>query len=353
LVQYLADRGEPAYGLDVIGLGALNVDVVVTSAAHELPPVEDRETPTTIQAIEARLHDPDLSTESFLGGSAFNTMVMLAQLETGLRLGMVGISAPPAFGVQESHADRLQSLRIVDLTGSSPRQPGICLALPNPGGRHLYTAPEANVEIADHLARREELRKLVASARILHVTPFLVAPEDPVSDAVSRAVARFVETAKEDRPDLVLSFDPGHIWVDNLDRLPAVHRIFGLADVVYVNAQEHAALGGRSLRRLCAATALVIVKSLRQVVVQHTSGLVVGRVPRRHDLIAVDPTGAGDAVAAGVLAAVGGQRSLVDGCRLGLRIAALRVSAYGDLGHRNLRRDLDSLWDGDRVRKRR
>lgn len=339
--------------LDIIGLGALNIDLIATKSDVDDDDVEDGETPTTLPEILDRLRAENLAPAAFLGGSAFNAMVMLAQLQIDLRLGMAGISAEPPDEMAESHADRLRSLRIVDLTQSSEQRPGLCMALSTWYGRRLHTAPEANLEIADRLGRDQELRDATARARVLHLTSLLEDPDIPGSTRVAKAVATFVETAKEDNPGLLLSFDPGKTWVDGLERLPDLRRIYALADVLYVDPQELAVLsesqGGRprSLRGLCGSYALVVVKPMHEVVIQHADGFLLARVPRSDDAVAVDPTGAGDAVAAGVLAALGQGRSVIDGCELGLRIAALRVSEVGDRGHDDLARVLGDVWESE------
>ena len=55
-------------------------------------------------------------------------------------------------------------------------------------------------------------------------------------------------------------------------------------------------------------------------------------------------TGAGDAVAAGILAAVAEGRPITEGCNLGLRFAALRISDFGDRGHVDLLSRLGYVW---------
>jgi sugar/nucleoside kinase (ribokinase family) len=121
--------------------------------------------------------------------------------------------------------------------------------------------------------------------------------------------------------------------------------VYALADLLYVSPDEYEVLSGRPYgdRRREAPLpgprppgATVIVKRRDEITVRDVAGVAVARVPCTDRTSAVDPTGAGDAVAAGVLAAhsVGG--SVVDGCRLGLWIAAHRVSHQGDGGHRHL-----------------
>ena len=345
--------------LDVIGLGALNVDFIAPRRRSVAGPVDDNETMATTREILDRCAAEDLTPELFLGGSAFNAIVMLSQLRTGLRLGMVGISAGADYGLVEAHGDRLRDLGIADLTRPSGHRPGLCLSLLEGHRRRLFTSPEANVEIADCLREDDRPRKAVALARVLHLTSLLEDPLVPGSNDVVRAVAGFVEAAKGDNPDLVLSFDPGSTWVAGLARLPDLRRIYALADVLYVNPVEYRALsgspypgGGRaaSLSGLCAARTKVVVKPAHQIVVHRADGHELTRVPRVDNDAAVDPTGAGDAVAAGVLAALGEDRSVADGCRLGLRIATQRVSDLGDRGHVDLRQALGDLWpDGTSV----
>lgn len=339
--------------LDVIGLGALNVDLIAPRRDSVAGPVDDDETVATMQEVLDRCTIESVVPAMFLGGSAFNAIVMLAQLRTGLRLGMVGISADADYGLVEAHGDRLGGLGIADLTRRSDDRPGLCLSLLEEHRRRLYTSPEANVEIADYLREDDRPRKAVALARVLHLTSLLEDPLIPGSNDVVRAVAGFVEAAKGDNPDLVLSFDPGSTWVAGLGRLPDLRRIYALADVLYVNPVEYRALsgspypgGGRaaSLSGLCPAGTQVVVKPAHQIVVHGADGQVLARVPRVDNDAAVDPTGAGDAVAAGVLAALSEDRSVVDGCRLGLRIATQRVSDLGDRGHVDLRRALGDLW---------
>jgi ribokinase len=342
-----------AQELEVIGLGALNVDLIAPRSNRDAGSVDDNETVATMQEILDRCAAEGLTPAMFLGGSAFNAIVMLAQLRTDLRLGMVGISAGAAYGVAESHGGRLGVLGIADLTRRSEHRPGLCLALLEEHRRRLYTSPEANVEIADYLREDDRPRESAARARVLHVTSLLEDPQVPGSNDVVKAVAGFVEAAKADNPALVLSFDPGSTWVDGLGRLPDLRRIYALADVLYVNPMEYGVLsgspypgGGRaaSLLGLCPAGTQVVVKPIHQIVVHRADGFELSRVPRVDDDEAVDPTGAGDAVAAGVLAALGEGRSVTEGCRLGLRIAAQRVSDLGDRGHVDLRRALGELW---------
>ena len=67
-------------------------------------------------------------------------------------------------------------------------------------------------------------------------------------------------------------------------------------------------------------------------------------VARHGETEAVDPTGAGDAVAAGVLAAMATDRTVYAGTALGLRMAELQVSARGDEGQALFGTRLGDHW---------
>src|SRR6266545_8352619 len=87
--------GHPSGGVlayDVVGLGALNVDLIAAGPDPGEGPDDDNETVATRAEIRGRIATEQLAPCAFLGGSAFNAMEMLAQLDTGLRLGMVGIA---------------------------------------------------------------------------------------------------------------------------------------------------------------------------------------------------------------------------------------------------------------------
>ena len=341
--------GEAGDDLDVVGLGALNVDLIAPAEEHagRFADLEDNETLVETGEIGSRILAGGLATRTYLGGSAYNAMAMLAGLGAALRLAMIGISTEARDHRGRRHVDRLRELGVVDLTRRSSGRPGQCLALTEGNRRRLYTSPEANLGIARYLAADDRPRQAVAGARVLHLTSLLENPAAPGSDAVARAVAGFVEEAKAAHPALLVSFDPGRTWVDGLAGLSVLRRVYRLADLLYVSPQEYGVLSGRpftgvvqeaSLVGLCSPGATVIVKPTDEIVVRAATGRERARVPRADGTVAVDPTGAGDAVAAGVLAAQAAGGTLVEGCQLGLWIAARRVSAHGDGGHVGLAR---------------
>src|SRR5687767_7937122 len=96
--------------LDIIGIGALNVDFIATRQrllgveADLIPELSNRfehgiETKTSDAEVDETLRQMGVGTfEVFLGGSSFNTIHALAHTNPGLRIGYVGVAgnADPA-----------------------------------------------------------------------------------------------------------------------------------------------------------------------------------------------------------------------------------------------------------------
>ena len=311
----------------------------------------DSERAYTAEKIQAIMRTTQDRYEPFLGGSAFNAITMMVQLEREhLHLAAAGVSTDSAYGASETHRDRLARLRIEDLTYHSLGQPGICIVETSEVGRKLRIAPRANLEISRYLQKPELLRS-VAGADILHLTSFFENPGTPGSSSVASSVAAFMVRLRALNPGLIFSFDPGDNWIRRR-HTDALRYLFGQADLLFVNAQEFNQLTrsisqsapGSSLRRLFPNHTAIIVKQRNHIFIRLSNGVDVVRVRQPTTKSVVDPTGAGDAVCAGVLTAVAERRSLAEGCALGMRIAAARISDYGDRGQANLLGKLERLW---------
>ena len=122
--------------VDVMALGALNVDWIVTDGGSESSPVEDTEVVGQSEEIIARVKAQRVKYLPFHGGSAFNAMLMLAQLRLAdLSLGFIGIDTAPWHGITQSHMDRLRRLHVEVVTKSSTGKPGLCISIPGHHGR--------------------------------------------------------------------------------------------------------------------------------------------------------------------------------------------------------------------------
>jgi sugar/nucleoside kinase (ribokinase family) len=293
-------------GLDVVGVGALNLDCL---AQAELPASLERGVEHSVDSptIERVLGSADY--RMVLGGSAFTTIHTMAQAGSGLRLGFVGVAGRVPRG-GPSATDAFDAYG-VDRRFVFPddRLAGICVSVMHEGERTLLTHAGANTALADYLAARfDEVVAYLAGARLIHVTSFL----DDRTPGRLLAVLRAVKTAS---PQTLISCDPGHVWC--ADRTDEIEGILRLSDFLLLNRRERHELAGPP------PTALLVVK--------HPEGIDAAGTFLRHTPLAeaeiIDATGAGDVFAAGLLLelAVDPTR-LVAGCERGMRIARRRLS---------------------------
>ncbi|MQY28119.1 hypothetical protein NRB56_37020 [Nocardia sp. RB56] len=346
---------------DVIGFGALNVDVIATASGLSELAAEritestarfewNREGPTDRDSVLAAIRNIGSSSLNFsLGGSAWLTIYALAQMRVGLRLGYVGvlgrIEAP---GV--SFRAQMSELGIEDRwVGRFPMDHcGLCLSFIDDNERVMQTSPGANLRMARYLEDNfDGIAGYLASGRIVHVTSFL----DPDTPAVMLAVLR---EARNRNPKLRISLDPGFDWADNPS--DDVRGIIELADLLFVNYREFKALGAHSL----GDTDLVLAgRVLRQspratvfVTKRYDYTEVFGGSPEAlrayrfelqrpvRETEVEDATGAGDVFAAAMIAAfVSGRLEVELGGYLGLMLARHKLRSMSVVG-------LPDLGDG-------
>lgn len=372
-------------GLDVVGVGAFNLDCVVDLAgAAAMAGTDAAALRSWVAGICAAAGAPlDWGAEAFVdeptvlalldrlggaaiawqpGGSAFNTVHALARMRLGMRLGYVGVAGRRAgsgpsgpallrrLGVDRSFARR-------DLR----RLGGICVSLVEGGERTMLTHTGANAGMAALAERRHaELAAYLAGARIVHVTSFADA------DAPQR-LAALLRDAKARNPALLVAADPGHAW--STAPAPAVERLLAEADLLLVTERELAALAaGRAVAapgQPSAGDASPVAPAKRAgrggsgtdpvaallgrlgsdatVLLKRADGVIVlGRAPgarrfARRPLparLVRDATGAGDVLAAGVLAALARDpAALPAGIALGMRLARRKLRHVGSAGH--------------------
>ncbi len=346
---------------DVVGLGALNVDQIVAGASQ----AEDAERVLPRKRLDDLANSGSEPATAFLGGSAFNVLWLLGKTtEPGepYNYALIGAAGDTReFGLREGHAAALSSVHVESLFSTHAEEPGMCVSLTSPTGRQLFVNPGANTRIVEQLSdpeQRETLLEALRGCRVLHVTSLLENPYSP-DDVIAKAVVDLITDARDLNSSLLVSLDPGDPWVMARNR-PPVRALFSEADLLFLNQQEFTGLTGslpvdveaiRSLHELCPRAAVHILKRHTEVHVVHPSGLTVSTIERPPtDAQAVDPTGAGDAFAAGVLAAIVRNRSIVDGARFGLSLASARVSAGGDTGHAR-QESAQKFWTGQTPNK--
>jgi sugar/nucleoside kinase (ribokinase family) len=317
---------------DVVGLGALNVDVI---AVDEEKAFGDEEIAVGDEELADLLAElPRAQTRVFAGGSSFNTLWTIGNLGRSLRLGYVGVQgATSTTGLARSHVEELRSLGITALVETVAETAGVCVALASPSGRRLFTNPGANRSLGAYLDRpatRSDLLNQLNGTAIVHVTS--VVEPDPDDEPITGAVDRFVADLRDLSPRTRISLDPGALWTQRAER-PAVAALFATADIVFLNHEEHTTLAP-DLPSLLTASALVVHKRPDGVELHDRAAGTTLWVPQTQMVDAVDPTGAGDAFAAGLLTGLAEGRPLGDGAALGLELAARRVSGWGDEGLR-------------------
>lgn len=331
--------------MDVVGVGALNLDLITGASALDGRPVlaglgarmglrrpleSGGERMIDERAVRAglewlRAEGVPLTPEP--GGSAFNALHALGRLGRGLRLGYVGVAGRDPLGASGPLAvlDGLGIDRRL-VAGDPDRLCGICLSVHDAGERTLLTHTGANTGIAAHVRERfTEIAGYLAAARAVHVTSFL----DPDGGA---ALHRLLVEVRRRSPGTLICFDPGHIW--SAEPTGDVLAMAAMSDYLLVNGREFERLAAVRTRREGAA----VVKYPDRVEV-HRPGSVelYGHRPLPDGQIE-DATGAGDVFAAGLLAALVADRSLLGaGVRLGAALAAHKLRHVGTRGHDGFR----------------
>ena len=227
-------------------LGAMNRDIVVQRPFAaimdrlDIDAVPLLETPVSDAAAQRGAEIAErMGAASHLGGSAFNAARVAALLnsEQALELAFFGVAG--TFGGHAPHRQALEAWAI-DATGvtDADMPPATCLALVEPAGRTLLTAPGANAGVVAWLRQnRQRLAEAIARCDIIHVTSYI----DP---AAPDAVADLLEAAICANPALVVSLDPGMAWI--APGGTGLERLMALTGILHLNAEEFGCLGGSS-----------------------------------------------------------------------------------------------------------
>ncbi|MFI7006831.1 PfkB family carbohydrate kinase [Streptomyces sp. NPDC050145] len=358
------------FALDVVGIGALNLDYLIHSD-HDSSGAPGGDRAPLSARIGALLEDgrvlPEWGTEAAvdeatvyaaleavnpsalqtsLGGSAYNAVSALAQMQLDLRLGYVGVAGRvPGPG--------LSAVQQLDLLGvdhqfvfrDDDHLCGVCFAFTEEGERTLLTHAGANAAMADHIeASFEDLVAYLASARVIHVTSFL-------DERTPGRLLSVLEEVKRVNPNSLISFDPGHVWSHR--PTSDITAMVALSDFLLLNHREFRELGSRSEDESDDITAARLLSRLNNdrgaVIVKRRSGISAWR---RHDEKVVndfypqvvlsedeieDATGAGDVFAAGLLSVLTADRLQIElGSLLGMTLAREKLRYVGSYGHHQL-----------------
>ena len=360
--------------LDVIGVGALNVDYIASASSHRrrdpdvlveildgfehgVESLVDDE--TAFSALEQLAGRETLAPS--LGGSAFLTTHALAEMNLGLRLGYLGVCG-------RSPDPTLSFLRLMDRLGiertavrqDPTRTCGVCVSYISDDERTLLTSLGANEGFARYATEEfERLATYLSHARFIHATSFLD-PDGP------RLLYSLIEESKRINPEVRLSFDPGHMW--SVQQPEDAMRLLRLTDYLMLNYREFKALGGQGgladdddiakavLDRCGPNCAALALERYDRILMYRRSGGAIEREEYLQQPLDVesieDATGAGDVFAAGLLAALTSDRMQLElGSLLGMKMVRNKLRQVGDRGYRGFARAARRFlreWDAER-----
>jgi sugar/nucleoside kinase (ribokinase family) len=317
--------------LDIIGIGNAIVDVQARADDAFLSGRGlDKGAMRLIDAEEAEaLYDAMGPGTESSGGSAGNTCAVAAALFA--RVGYLGKVAADALGRVFAHDIRAAGVHFPTppLEGGAPT--ARCLILVTPDGqRTMNTFLGAAVHFAEGDADPAE----VARAGILFLEGYLFDP--PAAQAAFRAAARAAHAAGR-RVALTLS-DP---FCVNRHRNAFREFVRKEADILFANEAEILAL--YETEDFAEAARQVATEVSLAALTRSERGSVLLAGGERHEIAAapaqvVDTTGAGDAYAAGVLAALARGLPLPECGRWGSVAAAEIIGHFGARPQADLRR---------------
>jgi sugar/nucleoside kinase (ribokinase family) len=349
--------------LDVVGIGALNLDYIANAAVLASEARFGSLTSDVRELLAQSGVELELGTEVFvdghtinavlevastvspyteLGGSAFNAIYAIARTQTELRLGYVGVAGKvPVLGVSAIRKMAEMGIDHRYVLPDADRLSGICFSFADEGERTLLTHAGANAGMGDYLdAEFDSIVTYLTGARVVHVTSF----PDPATAGRLLAVLQAVRRAN---PATRISFDPGHVWCT--EQAPEVDAIVRLSDYLLVNYREFRDLGRHVPGETDEEVAARLIKQFdgdqSVVIVKRPSGVLLFRqdggklLNDFYPQVALsageieDATGAGDVFAAGLLIVLTCERLQVElGSLLGMRLARHKLHYVGSQG---------------------
>ncbi|MBP1744508.1 MAG: carbohydrate kinase family protein [Firmicutes bacterium] len=350
--------------LDIVGIGALNIDFTVTAEKmKELPPFKVSEAARSFQFGAECLVDESkieeiislLGRDSFrttLGGSAFNTICAMAALGSGIRAGFSGMAGAGCGSLSFQNSMDELSVDRTWLGECGGESSGMSISINQSGTRSFIHYPGCNRNMADFLkANYSGILKYASEARLLHLTQFS-------SYETAAMLEKLIKESRSENPLIMVSCDPGYAWLRNLN--PSVEAILRLSDIIFLNEKEFSLLSGGGNAaddRVKAevilsmyggpATMLVVKKETEIKLYSPSIGKPASSTERNFaiDVISIDKisdaTGAGDVFAAGFLTALllGGS-GMAAAVGLGIGLMRARLTAAPE----NLRQELERVF---------
>ncbi len=334
--------------IDLVALGAINFDYVLDRAeadrlnlkATGLETEEEIERRHALTILSQRGVGTD---DEEPGGSAYNTVRFISALDSRLRVAFIGSLGLEAGGRRFLNDFLASGLPTEFLHLVPDDRPGACFNLLRDQHRHLRTCPFANERIPEHLEILwAEHGDHVARARMLHVTSLFDGERRGEINSPSKAVVEFIRRVRSANPDMLISFDPGSRWI--LDYPDVVRQILRHSRLLFLNAYEFAdllslpqttnpteALANRIMQGMQSGSTMIVLKLPGEVRCFQREGdkakehLLAGRLLTNDETR--NPAGAGDALAAGILAGTLLGFDLERAAALGQRLAITKISS--------------------------
>lgn len=337
--------------IDLVGIGALNLDVIIGRTSASLIPrsimltIEaffepGAERPAGRSEIEKLLMLINSQEHSELGGSAFNVIRTIAVTLPGTKLGYVGSLGRSPFRLPTRNGTfeewfRHHQINVQFVDHVADEIPGISISLMKDGDRQLVTYPGANTRITKLLSHNTaDLARYLSRAKIVHVTSLF-------DHTTPELLRRILADVRSLNPAVYMSFDPGHFWVHRPTE--AILELYKLVDVVFLNEKEFRGLGryvtgeqdvgvaSRILHSITRPTAELVVKRPHEIVVFSIAHGRTSEYRRSNPVIPAneieDATGAGDIFAGGFLTGRLTQGFGTQACvELGLRLVRAKLT---------------------------
>lgn len=282
--------------IDVVGLGALNYDILysvekIAMAGEEIGVIDVYESP---------------------GGSASNTIVALSRL--GLTTGFIGIVGKDAHGdaiLEDFKREGVDISNVKLVNGTT----GTAMGFVDPTGeRCLYVHPGVNDLIVDFGVEH------IQRTKILHVTSFVNRKQLEMQSNL----------IKEISDDIKVSFNPGMLCFKFESR--DLKKVISNSHVVFLSEKEMGALldvnyeEGAEFLLSMGVQIVAITLGDRGCYVRR--GNESRRIPA-YPTEVVDTTGAGDAFAAGFLYGLLRSKNMYECGKLGNAVASSCISDFG------------------------
>lgn len=310
-------------GLEVVGLGNALVDALVQidndTVLSELRLTRGQMHPVDHDAWHHAFHRVQpFGVQVQSGGSCANTIATL---------GLLGAKACFAGQVGEDQMGHLYASRMEEACGghalrfTREHSTGKCLAIISPGDAERTMLTDLGAAVL--LPEIGHVSHLIASASVLHTEGYLLLGE-PMKSRAREAVALIKAHGGR------FSLDVSDPWVVHATR-DDMEALIAQADIVFLNTEEAAALGGgqpeAAVARLSQVVPTVVLKlGARGSLIKHKGVLYPALA---FPTTAVDTTGAGDAYAAGYLYGYLRDWSPQRSAALASHTAALAVSQIG------------------------